>query len=213
MEDIFENIKRIKIFEKILIAFSNNKIVLKDLEKPDEHQTLKFRDDGIIDSHSTKEGARKEYQSQAKINLIDAVKELVTNPEILENGLKEMVNSLKPVNFDEKEYSHLKIVPVKTEEEFRSIAERKNRDVIIPIEKITEFDVNSLLIPWNEAKGKIHGHGMVFDKESPIGFLQEINGSFFYMSLDNIHNSSIAKLIEKMTGQDQIDAQRKEKSL
>ena len=61
MSNSFGNIKRIKIFDKLFVSISNNKFIMKDFGTPDEHQTIVFRDNGIIDVHKTKEGPNKKY--------------------------------------------------------------------------------------------------------------------------------------------------------
>ena len=93
------------MFGKLFVAFTNNKIVLKDLDKPDEHQTIKFTKDGFMDLHYTKEGSEKKYESQAKVNLMDVVKGIIENPSIIENAVQEFLKAMKKVTFDEKEFS------------------------------------------------------------------------------------------------------------
>ena len=209
MSDIFDNVKRLKVFEKILVAFGKNKIIFKDLEKPDEHQTVKITSDGIFDVHYTKEGKQKKYKPRVKINLISEAMDLLSKPEELEKGFKALVDGLKVVNFDEDEYAHLTIA-IKSKEEIANIIQRKNKDVTIPLEALKDFQLQKLAMPWKSAKGKIGKGGIVFDKDAPVGFVQEISGKYCYFTIDLMKNSSLANLIKKMSGQKYFDAKRKE---
>ncbi|MCV0431482.1 hypothetical protein [Nitrosopumilus sp.] len=205
MEDIFENVKRIKVFGEFLSIISNNKMVFKDMNKPDQHHTMKFGEDGILDIHTTKEGSEKSYQSNGKVDLIKVVKEMVENPQFLADAMQEFVNALKPVTFEEKEYSHLKVAPSMTKEKLSELAERKKRDMIFSPDKINEFQMGKNQFSWNDTKGKIVDQGFVFDSEEMVGVIMMIEGRPFYMSMEIMQHNSITKLIEKMTLSDQID--------
>ena len=50
----FNDFRKLKFLDKFLIILSNNKIILKDLEKPDENRTLKIAN-GEFDVNKTKE--------------------------------------------------------------------------------------------------------------------------------------------------------------
>ena len=213
MSDIFENMKRLSAFGKIFLALSNNKIVIKDLDKPDEHQTIKFTEDGFLDLHYTKEGPTKKYESQAKVNLIDAVKEILENPDIIENAIQDFVKAMKKITFDEEEFAQFTVAPMKTSDEVAKFAKKTKRKVEFSSENIDEFQLSKMMMPWKSAKGKFHGNALVFDKDNPVGIIQEINGEYVYFSINIIENSSIAKFIRTFTLQDKIDTQRKDKSL
>ena len=213
MSDIFENLKRLSIFEKLFVAFSNKKIILKDLDKPNEHQTIKFTKDGFIDLHYTKEGSEKKYESQVRVNLIDIVKGIIENPSIIENAVQEFVKAMKKVTLDEDEFAHYNVAPMKTSDEIAEFAKQTKRKVEFPSEKVEEFLSSETIIPWKQANGKIHNYALVYDKDNPVGVIQEKDGEYFYFSISIIENSSIAKFIRTFSLQDEIDAQRKEKSL
>ena len=85
---IFDNIKRLKAFEKIFLGFSNNKFILKDLDNPDEHFTMLFKNNGILDIHRTKEGSEKEYESLGKFDLVKTALKIILCPSLSEIRLK-----------------------------------------------------------------------------------------------------------------------------
>jgi len=60
MSDPFSGMKKFKIFDELFLALGNGKMVVKDLKKPNEHQTMLFLPNGIIDVHKTKEGTKKD---------------------------------------------------------------------------------------------------------------------------------------------------------
>ena len=213
MSDIFENIKRLSVFGKLFLAVSNNKIILKDLDKPDEHQTIKFTEDGVMDLHYAKEGSTKKYESQAKVNLIDAVKGIIENPSIMENAIQEFVNAMKKITFDEEEFAQFTVAPMITPDKIVKFTKKTKRKVEFPSENVDEFQLSEMMIPWKSTKGKLHGNALVFDKDAIIGFILEINSEHYYMAIGIIENSSIAKFIRTFTLQDEIDTQRKDKSL
>ena len=206
MDDIFENAKKIKAFKKLFLAIGNKKFIIKDLEKPDEHHTILFTDDGMVDIHKTVEGSDKKYESLGKFDMLKTVKEIVAKPEIMSNALEELVKGLKEVNFDESEFSHLSVGIMPSKEELSKLATRKKNKVEIPLEAAKEFDFRRLVIPWNKAKNKVKDSSVVYDKDNPVGFIFTIQGKSFYMSVDAFNNSAISKLMHRMTHPEKSDS-------
>ena len=209
MDDIFENIKKIKAFDKIFLGFSNNKFILKDLDKSDEHQTMVFRENGILDLHKTTEGSEKKYESLGKFDLIKTVQKIITDPTILEKAVMEMVQNMKEVTFEELEYADYKISNIKTKEELSVIAKREKNNVIIPVESLAEFNMFDGLIPWNSAKGKINENAMVFDKNNmPVGQLFKKENRVFFLHLNIMENPFVSTLISLMTNPEKSDSEK-----
>ena len=199
MDDILDGIKRIKAFEKLFVGLGDDKFILKDLEKPDEHITMAFRKNGILDVHKTKEGSKKEYESLGKFDLIKTAKDILADPKGFENALMDFVKGLKEVHFDEPEFEHFTVAIMKSKEELTKLAKKEKKNLSFPIETIADFDIQSSIIPWKQAKNKMKESALVFDKTLPVGYVWKVNGKFFYMSIDAITNSSISRLITKMT--------------
>jgi len=204
MDDILDGIKRIKAFEKLFVGLGNDKFIIKDLEKPDEHTTLAFRKNGILDVHKTKEGSEKEYESLGKFDLIKAVKDILADPKSFENALMDFVKGLKEVHFDEPEFEHFTVAIMKSKEELAKLAKKEKKNLSFPIETIADFDFRNSIIPWKEAKNKMNEYALVFDKTLPVGYVWKVNGKFFYMSIDVMANSSVSRLITKMTNPEKL---------
>jgi hypothetical protein len=206
MSDIFDNIKKLKAFEKIFLGFSNNKFILKDLDNPAEHFTMLFKSNGILDVHRTKEGSEKEYESLGKFDMIKTALKIVSNPKEFENALMDLVHSIKEVNFEESEYADYKIASLKTKEELASIAKKEKRSIVIPKESIGEFDMSELLIPWKDAKNIIKDNAVVYDKNNaPIGYLFKKEEKFYYISINILEKSSLANFIFQMINPEKLD--------
>ena len=206
MSDIFDDIKKLKAFEKIFLGFSNNKFILKDLDNPAEHFTMLFKNNGILDIHRTKEGSEKEYESLGKFDLVKTALKIISNPKEFENALMDVFHSIKEINFEESEYADYKIASLKTKEELASIAKKEKKSIVIPKESVEEFDMSKLLIPWNNAKTIIKDNAMVYDKNNaPVGYLFRKEEKFYYVSIDILQKSSIANLIFQMTNPEKLD--------
>ncbi len=211
MSHIFDNIKRIKMLGKLFLAFSNNKIVIKDFDKPNEHVTMLFKSNGIIDIHKTKEGSEKEkeYESLGVFDLIKSVQKIVSDPTILENGVTEFAKSAREVTFEETEFEDHNIYNFKTSEEFLSIAKRKKKDITIPIEAIDEIFPFKDTIPWNDAREKIRDNALVLNKEGiPIGFLLKVKEKYLLFSINIMENPFVSKLISMMTNLEKFEPKK-----
>jgi hypothetical protein len=210
--NIFGNIKRIKIFEKLLIGKYKSGFFFKDLENNDEHSTLGIYK-GIIDVHKTKEGSEKKYESIDKYDIGKTLRKIVSDPESFLKGFTEFADNMKEVTFEEKEYAEYKITSFKTQEEFLSLLQRKNKDVIIPIESAKEFFPFKNTIPWNESKGKIKDGALVLNKDGiPIGFLLKIQEKILFQSISVMENPFVSRLISMMTNPEKFEPEEKHDS-
>jgi len=54
-KEVENKIKKIRIFNELLLAFGRNKIIFKE-PKDEKHYTLKFLEEGMLDVHETIEG-------------------------------------------------------------------------------------------------------------------------------------------------------------
>jgi len=201
MDDMFERIKKFKAFEKILVVISNNKFIIKDLEKQDEHHAMQFTNKGILDVYRKDEGFDDEgkYESLGRFDVTKTVQEIISEPQIMVNAFEEIAKGMKEVNFDEDEFSHLKVGIMPSKEEFSKLATKKKDKMEIPQESAEEFDFTRNLVPWNKAKNIVDNTAMVLDKEVIVGMTVTMQGKNFYMDLELISNSSISKFIDIMT--------------
>lgn len=212
MNDDFDDVKRLKAFEKLFVWLGENKITIKDLDNPEEHFTMLFKSDGILDVHKTKEGTEKGYESLGKFDLLGLAKELVKNPQIFVNAVTDLVGSIQKINFDEDEYAHLLVANMKTKEEFYKIFKKEKRKAVIPKEALDEFQIGKSTFLWKEAKNKIKDNALVFDKDIPIGYIFKKEKEFFYVPINVMEKSNLAELVSKMTNPEKIDKDKEHKN-
>ena len=204
MSDPFENPKKIKAFDKLWLVFSNNKIIIKDLEEPDQHYTMLFKDNGIVDIHKTKEGSKKEYESIAKYDLVKTVQNILGNPKEMEDAFMQFLQTMKEVNFEESEYEHLAIANMKTKEELADIVKKEKKGLVIPIESLQEFQLGKSVIAWKEAKGKIKDNALVFDKEKPAGYIFKKGVKYFYLPVADLMDTPVMQFFNKMMNPEKV---------
>ena len=190
-----ENIEKLKIFGRLLIWKSNNKIHVKDFDKPDEHGTVGFVRNGIIDIHRKNEKTNT-YRSEGILDLKKFVLKLSKDPLWFLNPLMEMAKIAKIVNFDESEFSHLKVMVYPSLDSFPLISKRKNKEIEIP-ENAIEIFANLEKISWKDCKNKKFQVAMVYDNELMIGFIQRTEQGAYMFILLNDKTSSIKDEIEK----------------
>ena len=200
MSDVIEKIKRIKILGKLLLGIGTNKIILKDFDKPNEHLTILFKPNFIMDVHKTKEGSEKEYESLGMFDLKKSIQKIVSDPSMLESGFTEFVKSAREINFEEPEFADNRIFNPKTLEELLTIVKKKRKDYIIPAESAEEFFPFKDTIPWKEAKGKVKEYAFVLNKEGfPVGVLIKIQTKMMLISINIMENPLVSKLLSIMT--------------
>lgn len=196
MVDDFEKIKRLKAFEEIFVTFTNNKMVFKDLNKPDEHYTMSVEKDGIVDFHKKVESTN-DYESLAKIDFSGILQKINSDPQ---NFISNLIGQLfTKVSFDEDEFAHYMVSNIATKEELSEFVEKKKRTHIIPIDAIKKLNLEKRMFSWKDAKDKVKSNAVVFDKNEQVGSIMEKNGKFYFMKLDSLENSSFAELIKDKT--------------
>jgi hypothetical protein len=206
MVDILADIKRIKLLGKIFLGLSNNKLILKDFENPDEHITILFKQNGIIDIHKTKEGSQKEYESIGIFDLVKTVQKILSDPTDFMNGIKAFAEGGKEITFEEPEFSDYSIVNSKSKEEFLSLFEKKKKDFVIPAESAGEFFPFKNTIPWHDAKDKVKETAFVLNKDGiMIGHLLKVHDKIFFFSIDVMQNQFVSKFISLMTSPEKAD--------
>lgn len=203
--DPFENVKRLNIFNELFLALSNNKFIIKELKNPKNHKTMVFRNNGTLDIHDTQEGTDKEYDHGEQFDLLKSAAKLVSNPQPLIEALMHTVKSMKPVNFTENEFEHLKVCPIMTKEELIPHLKIDKRKITIPKESVDLFNPLNSLISWKDAKNKIKQNAMVFDGDSPIGFIFSNEKGFFYMQTLDVMQTPVMQFLDKIFDLEKVE--------
>lgn len=207
MSDPFENMKKFKIFDELLLAFTNNKMVFKDLKNPEEHQTISFVSNGIVDAHKTKEGpeGQKEYESLGQYDLLKMMSKLASNPMELVQPMIETIQSMKEVDFTESEYEHLSIMPMMTSEEILPLVKLNKKRVEVPVESLSNLNFLQKRIPWKQAQEKIKENAIVLDGDLTVGYIMKKEGKFLYLPTDDIMKNPLVKSFQDKFENEKLD--------
>ena len=171
MSNPFADMKKFKIFKEYFLALANGKIVLKDLKNPEEHTTISFLPNGILDVHKTKEGSKKEYESLGKFDILKMAAKLVSNPMDLLQSMIQTIQATKEVDFSESEYEHLSVMPIMTTEEILPLVKINKKRVEIPVESLNKLNSLEKRIPWKEARDKIKENAVVLNGDLSVGYI------------------------------------------
>jgi len=197
MSNSIGNAKRFNLFGELFLALGNGKVVIKDLKKPDEHQTMSFLPNGIIDVHKTKEGSKKEYESLGKYDILKGAANLVSNPNDILMGMIKTIQLMREVNFEESEFEHLKVSPIMTLEELSPFLKISKKKVEIPPQAAENLNFLHNMIPWKQAKDHVKENALVFDGDSPAGYIFKKNGKFLYLLVADIMKTPLVQFFNE----------------
>lgn len=205
MSDPFSDMKKFKIFDELFLAITNGKMVIKDLKNPEEHHTISFLPNGIVDLHKTKEGSKKEYESLGKYDLLKMVAKLASNPDDLAQSMMQTIQATKEVDFSESEYEHLSVMPIMTSEEILPLVKFNKKRVDVPVESLNNLNFLENRIPWKEARDKIKDNAIVLNGDSSAGYIFRKNDKFLYLPIDDIMKTPLVQLIGERFENEKLD--------
>jgi len=205
MNDPFADMKKFKIFNELFLAIANGKIVIKDLKNPEEHQTISFLPNGILDVHKTKEGPKKEYESLGKFDLLKMAAKLASNPMDLIQPMIQTIQATKEVDFNESEYEHLSVMPIMTTEEILPLVKINKKRVEIPVESLNNLNSLENRISWKEARDKIKENAIVLDGDSTTGYIFKKDDKFLYLPIGDIMKIPLVEFFEKGLENEKLD--------
>lgn len=198
MSDNLGDVKRIKLLEKIFIWIGENKVMLKDLEDPNEHFTMLFNKAGIFDAHKTKEGIKKEYESLLKVDLAGMLGQILNPDEFEKLVAAEILSQVKKITFDEPEYSKFLVIDTQAGKDLFSYATMEKRKAVLTEESIMKSNFMNAVATWNEAKSKIKNNAIVLTEDGNLaGWLFNENDALF-VSFEAFKNTTIWKFVNQM---------------
>ncbi len=192
--NIFGNVEKIKILDRLVIWTSKNKIHIKDLDKPDEHGTVLFLKD-MIDFHRKTESTQT-YQPIGVLDFKKTILKIVKNPVEFISPLLEMKNIMRPIYFNEKDLEHLQVEIFPDKTTFLSLFKKKGKEYSIPKEAAKILN-NREKCNWKECKNKKFQCGFVYDNDKMIGFILEMDNGGYVFVLLNDKTNSVMKNLEK----------------
>lgn len=187
-EAVPQKLKRIKISDLLLLFFGTDKIGFKEKGQEDTHYTFKFRENGILDLHETKEGKEKQYTSLARIDL----KKLAE--KFKESVLEMFSNCFVEIGVDNPEWKDIKVFPMPPDEQLAAFGEVKKRDFIIS-DKLARG-----LRPLSMQDLKNYDFKFaIFEKDGETYFIYEIHEKLF-----SVRQKQIEEYMKKLLADAEI---------
>jgi len=209
MSEIPDDIKRIKVFEKLFVWLGKDKITLKDLEDSTQHLTMLVNNEGIFDIHKTKEGSAKEYESLAKVDFKKILGNNKDPDEVQKKFLEDIMPQIIPISFDEQEFSDCVVFLRDSIGDFLKDGVKEKRTLVYSTENINESEFSKLFIPWNQAKGKVKGQAFVMKDGETMGLIFEVNDECYYMPMDAIFKTELGTMLKSIVEQANNYTERK----
>ena len=188
-KEVEGKIKRIKLFDKLLLAFGRDKIVFKEMDDV-THLTLRFLKEGILDVHETLEGTEKTHIPLERLDL----KKFAGFKNAL---IKEVLHNLEEIDISEPKYKNARVVIIEKEalrERMLKATKIKRKDMIVE-ESILEDLMKDLILPIEDLQDYDFKVGYL-SKEEELGLLFRIKGKYFLIDFNELE-ALIKKLFEK----------------
>ena len=122
--EIEKKIKKLRIFDELLLAFGRDKMIFKRTDDV-KHLTLKFLKEGILDVHETMEGREKRYTPLEKFDLKKF------SEAIIETFEREFPHILKEIDICDPKYSNIEVFIFPKKEAFEKATKVKRKEIII----------------------------------------------------------------------------------
>lgn len=196
-EEIEKKIKKIRIFNELLIAIGKNKIIFKGMDDK-KHYTLKVMKEKILDFHETVEGKEKKYAQIAKFD----PKNL---SEVIVNTLREeLPNILKEIDTEDPKHAKAGVLVIPEGESLwehiKKMGQIQRKEMKIEKEK-SEDVMKDLVVPMKDLQN--YNFKIAYslkEGEELGGLLYRINGRYFLVELDDFEmlmNKMANKIFEK----------------
>ena len=192
-KEVEKKIKKLRIFDELLLIFGRNKIIFKQLHD-EKHYTLKFLE-GILDVHETIEGSEK-FDEKYPIGRREKF-DLKKLSEVKETLREELPHILKEIDIRDPKYRNVEalILPKKemSRELLQKVTKIKRKEMMIEESKL--IDVMDLIVPMKDLQNYDFKVAYL-SKEGEESFLYRINGKYFLVKLDDL-DVLIKKIFEK----------------
>ena len=177
-KEVEKKIKKLRIFDELLLAFGRNKIIFKQ-PHDEKHYTLKFLE-GILDVHETIEGREKF--------------DLKKFSEVIE----ELPHILKEIDISDPKYMNVEVLILPKKEMSRELVQKvttiKRKEMMIEESKLMDV-MKDLIVPMKDLQNYDFKAAYLL-KEGEESSLYRINGKYFLIKLDDL-DALIKKIFEK----------------
>ena len=180
-KEVEKEIKKIRIFDELLIAIGRNKIIFKGTDDT-KHYTLKFLKERILDVHETIEGKEKKYPRTEKFDLENL-------SEVIRKTLREeLPNVLKEIDIGDPKYMDAEVLIIPKEEvlweRMKKIGQIKRKEMKIGKSKF-EDAMKDLVVPMKDLQDYDFKVAYVLKEGEISGSLYRTNGKYFFIKLDD----------------------------
>ena len=137
-KEVEKKIKKLRIFDELLLAFGRNKKIFKQ-PHDEKHYTLKFLE-GILDVHETIEGREK-----FDLNKFSEV--------IIETLREEFPHILKEIDISDPRYMNVEVLILPKKEMSRELVQKittiKRKEMMIEESKLMDV-IKDLIVPMED---------------------------------------------------------------
>jgi len=191
-KEVEKKIKKIRIFNELLLAFGRNKIIFKQLDD-EKHYTMKFLKEGILDVHETIEGKEKRYPRTENFDL----KKL--SEKIKETLREELPNILREIDIGDPKYTNVEVLIIPKEgalqERVQKATKIKRKEMMIEKSKL-EDAMEDLILPMKDLQNYDFKVAFLLREGEELNLLYRIKGKYFLITLDNLEKL-MNKIFEK----------------
>lgn len=183
-----KKIKKLRIFDELLIAFGIHKIIFKGTDDI-KHYTLKFSKEGILDIHETMEGKEKKYPRTEKLDLkkfSEAIKETFE---------RELARILEEIDISNPKYKNTEVFIFPKSEAFEEATQVKRKEIMIEKSKLKDM-MKDLIVPMKDLQKYDLKVACLLEEGEECAFLYRINGKYFLAKLDDLE-ALMKKIVEK----------------
>ena len=182
-KEVEKKIKKLKIFDELLLIFRRDKIIFKQ-PHDEKHYTLKFLE-GILDFHETVE-AREEYDEKYPIEGREKYDLKKFCEAMVETWREELPHIRKEIDINDAKYVNVKVLLIPKNEMSRELMEKvtttKHKEMIVEESKSTDV-MKSLIVPMKDLQNYDFKATYLLKEES---FLYRINGKYFLIKWDDV---------------------------
>jgi len=194
-KEVEKKIKKLRIFDELLLAFGRNKIIFKQ-PHDEKHYTMKFLE-GILDVHETIEG-REEFDEKYPTEGREKFDLKKFSEVIIETLREELPYILKEIDMSDPKYMNVEVLILPKKERSRELVQKvttiKRKEMMIEESKLVDV-MKDLVVPMKDLQNCDFKAAYLL-KEGEESFLYRINGKYFLIKLDDL-DALNKKIFEK----------------
>ena len=196
-KEVEKKIKKLRIFDELLLIFGRNKISFK---KPhdEKHYTLMLFE-GIFDVHETIEG-REKYDEKYPIEGREKYDPKKFSEVIIETMREELPHIQKEIDLSDPKYMNVEVLIIPKKEMSREFMQKvttiKRKQMMIKESKLMD-GMKDLIVPMKDLQNYDFKMAYLLKEGEVSSVLLRINRKYFVLMLNDIE-VLIEKMLEKL---------------